>query len=115
MKKEKNTLIRWFRWWGWYPDKLEAWLEAKAAEGWHLTKADRILLRFHFRRGASRKIRVCVDYPQIPASTLYIRRISIAPVTFKVILAVYTLLLVMVIVSLIATIRQIGKLKSRKR
>lgn len=63
MKKERNTLIRWFCWWGWDPDKVEAWLEAMAAEGWRLVKADRLLLRFHFRRDEPKKVRICTDYP----------------------------------------------------
>lgn len=179
MRKEKNTLVRWFGWWGWYPDKLEAWLEAKAAEGWHLEKADRILLRFHFRRGAPRIVRICADWPanpsqeyrtifgdagwelvaerggwyiwrteysgaqrpeifndvdgliernqrfltiflaalaaQIPFWALNIRRFSFASTASKVFLAFYTVLMAIIVISLIATSKQLVKLKSRKR
>lgn len=57
------TMTRWFVWSNWSTEKLEAWLEAQAARGWHLTKADRILLRFHFERGTPKTVRYCVDYP----------------------------------------------------
>lgn len=66
MRAEKKTLVQWFGWWGWDPDKFEAWLEAKAAEGWQLVKADRLLLRFHFRRDVPKKVRICTDYPGNP-------------------------------------------------
>lgn len=62
MKRETNRLVAWFFWFGWFTDKLEAWLEAKAAQGWHLVKADRGLLRFHFERGPKKQVRVCIDY-----------------------------------------------------
>lgn len=59
-----QTKTHWFAWFGWYTDKLEAWLEKQAANGWHLVKADRWLLRFHFEKGDSKKVRYCVDYPE---------------------------------------------------
>lgn len=58
----EQTMARWFRWYGWTTERLETWLEELAAQGWHLEKVDRLLMRFHFRRGPERKVRVCVDY-----------------------------------------------------
>lgn len=56
-------MVRWFSWFGWFTEKVESWLENKAAEGWHLIKADRMLNRFHFKKGAPKQVRVCADYP----------------------------------------------------
>lgn len=55
--------VRWFRWSGWFTEKVEAWLEQQAAQGWHLVKADRLLYRFHFVRGTPRSVRFFVDFP----------------------------------------------------
>lgn len=63
MKGEAMTAVHWFSWFGWFSDKVETWLEGKAAEGWHLIKADRMLLRFHFVRGKPKKVRIIADYP----------------------------------------------------
>ena len=58
-----ETLTRWFWWSNWAPEKMEAWVEAKAAAGWSLVKADGWLLRFHFVRKEPHKVRVCADFP----------------------------------------------------
>ncbi|HLS88443.1 MAG TPA: DUF2812 domain-containing protein [Sphingobacteriaceae bacterium] len=58
-----NTAVRWFRWSGWFTEKVEAWLEQQAAEGWHLVKADRLLYRFHFVRGTPQTLWFFVDFP----------------------------------------------------
>lgn len=58
-----ETMVRWFWWANWSTEKFEQWLEEKAAQGWHLVKADRLLLRCHFRRSEPKKVRYCVDYP----------------------------------------------------
>lgn len=58
-----NTITRWFFWSNWSTEKVEEWLEAQAARGWHLVKADRLMLRFHFQRDTPKTVRYCVDYP----------------------------------------------------
>lgn len=67
-KQEQTTMRRWFFWVGWSTERLEAWLEGLAREGWHLTKADRWLNRFHFVKGPAKQVRICVDYQtgQVP-------------------------------------------------
>lgn len=62
MSTQQTTLVRWFWWPGWHPERLESWLEELAAQGWHLVKADRLLLRFHFVKGPKKRVRVCVDF-----------------------------------------------------
>lgn len=57
-----NTRRKWFYWWGWSTTRLEGWLEQMAARGWHLVKADHLLLRFHFAVGEPKRVRVCIDY-----------------------------------------------------
>lgn len=66
-----DTMVRWVWWAGWSPEQFEDWLEEQAARGWHLLKADRLLLRCHFRRGEPRKVRYCVDYPAEVSSDYY--------------------------------------------
>lgn len=63
MPDKKATHVQWFPWFGWTAEKVEAWLESKAASGWHLTKADRLLNRFHFDRGTPQSVRFFIDYP----------------------------------------------------
>lgn len=60
---EDETMTAWFWWSSWAPERLEEWLEAQAAKGWQVVKADRWLLRFHFQRSSPRTIRVCADFP----------------------------------------------------
>lgn len=61
--KQGETLTKWFWWSNWAPEKLEAWVEAKAAAGWSLVKVDRGLLRFHFVRTEPHQVRFCADFP----------------------------------------------------
>src|SRR5690606_7217552 len=67
---KQETLTARFFWWGWYTDRVESWLEEKAAQGWRLVKADRSLTRFHFVRDQPKKVRICADY-QAPRSEEY--------------------------------------------
>ncbi len=64
--KNDETITRWFLWSNWTPEKMEAWVEEKAAEGWTLVKVDRGLVRFHFVRTKPHKVRVCADFPADP-------------------------------------------------
>lgn len=64
MMSKQETATCWFGWWGWYTDKLEAWLETKALQGWHVTGADQAVMRFRFERGESRRVRYCADYQE---------------------------------------------------
>jgi len=51
------------KWWvSWEPEKIENWLEQEEAAGWHLQKVRRNVVRFHFQKGAPRKLRYCLDY-----------------------------------------------------
>src|SRR5690606_8143935 len=59
----RDTLVRWHVWFHWTADRFEDWLEAMAAQGWHLVKTDRWMHRSHFRRGVPKKVRYCVDFP----------------------------------------------------
>ncbi|NLN28787.1 MAG: DUF2812 domain-containing protein [Firmicutes bacterium] len=68
MKEAPSKKSRWFFWFGWATEKLEAWLEKEARLGWHLVWADRGLNRFHFRKGPAKQVRICIDYqPGQPA------------------------------------------------
>lgn len=58
----RSRKVRWFFWWGWSTEKLEAWLEKEARSDWHLVRADRWLNRFHFKKGPAKQVRYCVDY-----------------------------------------------------
>lgn len=59
----RDTLVRWHVWFHWTTDQFEDWLEAMAAQGWHLVKTDRWMHRSHFRREVPKKVRYCVDFP----------------------------------------------------
>lgn len=72
---ELQTKVEWHRWRGWATDELEAWLEEKARQGWHLAKADRMMYRFHFEKGVPRPLRYCVDF-QPSATKEYWKRFS---------------------------------------
>jgi len=61
--RDGDTMVRWFWWSSWSTERLEEWLEEQASRGWHLEKADRLLLRCRFRRGRPKKVRYCVDFP----------------------------------------------------
>lgn len=65
--REQDTMTAWFWWAGWAPESVEAWLEEKAAQGWELVRADRLLLRFHFERTEPKTVRVCADFPADPS------------------------------------------------
>lgn len=66
--KEQGTMTKWFWWSGWAPESVETWLEEKAAQGWRLVRADRMLLRFHFERAEAESVRVCADFPADPSA-----------------------------------------------
>ena len=59
--KEVKTVWRW--WWGWNTEKIENWLEEMEKKGWNLIKIDLFQTRFTFKKGKSRKMRYCWDYP----------------------------------------------------
>ncbi|MGO4348464.1 DUF2812 domain-containing protein [Paenibacillus sp. MCAF9] len=51
------------KWWvSWDSEKIERWLEQEEAEGWHLRKVSGNVVRFHFQKGETRKLRYCLDY-----------------------------------------------------
>lgn len=49
-------------WFGWDSEKIEAWLEQQAAEGWLLQKVGGQMTVFHFLHGEPAKMRCAVDY-----------------------------------------------------
>lgn len=52
-----------FKWWdSSQSEKITAWLEDMEAQGWHLLHVNWNGLRFHFQKGAPRKMSYCVDY-----------------------------------------------------
>ena len=53
----------WHWWWGWNTEKVENWLEAMERKGWHLVKVDFAQIKFSFKKGESRKVRYCFDFP----------------------------------------------------
>ncbi|WP_028549606.1 DUF2812 domain-containing protein [Paenibacillus sp. UNC451MF] len=58
-----NETKRVFKWWDSSQSEIiTAWLENMEAQGWHLTRINWNGLRFHFEKGASRKMSYCVDY-----------------------------------------------------
>ena len=56
----QKTSYKW--WWGWEPHLLEDWLEQEESTGWQLYHIDLSAIRFHFKKGTTRKVRYCVDY-----------------------------------------------------
>ncbi len=67
--KEVKTVWRW--WWGWKTEKVENWLEEMEKDGWNLIKVDFAQIRFSFKKGESRKMRYCWDYPAIPGDNYF--------------------------------------------
>ena len=57
---ETKTDRKW--WWAWEPEKIEDWLEAKEAQGWHAVSGSGIGVKYCFVRGVPRKVRYCADY-----------------------------------------------------
>lgn len=58
-----NETKKVFKWWdGSQSENISAWLEDMEAQGWHLFRVSWNGLRFHFEKGASRKMSYCVDY-----------------------------------------------------
>lgn len=53
----------WHWWWGWNTEKVENWLEEMENKGFNLIKIDFAQIRFSFKKGESRKMRFCFDYP----------------------------------------------------
>lgn len=58
----KTLKTKWFWWWGWDAEKLELWLEEKAADGWRLISVGTGGIQFLFQRDEPEKIRFGVDY-----------------------------------------------------
>lgn len=59
----KDVKILWHWWWGWNTEKVEKWLEEMEKKGLNLIKVDFAQIRFSFKKGESRKMRYCFDYP----------------------------------------------------
>jgi hypothetical protein len=59
----KNVKTAWHWWWGWNTEKVENWLEEMEKKGWHLVKVDFAQIKFSFKKGQSRKVRYCFDFP----------------------------------------------------
>ncbi len=59
---ERQTKILW--WWPWQTDKVEAYLEKQAGEGWVLVNAGWVCASFTFERRAPAKVRYCLDYQE---------------------------------------------------
>lgn len=58
----KTIKTKWFWWWGWYPQKVEDWLEEMEAVGWNLYQVDMFGVRFKFKKDKTQNIRYCVDF-----------------------------------------------------
>lgn len=62
----------WKFWFPWNTEKIERWLEDKAARGWNLTHTDWGLRRFFFTRCEPRQVAFCLDrlsdHPDAPLS-----------------------------------------------
>lgn len=59
----KDDKVFWHWWWGWNTEKMETWLEEMENKGYHLFKIDFAQIRFTFRKGESKKMRYCFDFP----------------------------------------------------
>ncbi|MDP3066941.1 MAG: DUF2812 domain-containing protein [Methanobacteriaceae archaeon] len=59
----KDDKVVWRWWWGWNTEKVENWLEEMEQKGWNLVKVDFAQIRFSFKKGESRKMSYCFDYP----------------------------------------------------
>ena len=59
----KDDKVVWHWWWGWNTEKVENWLEEMEQKGLNLIKVDFAQIRFSFKKGESRKMRYCFDYP----------------------------------------------------
>ena len=58
-----NETKKVFKWWdGSQSETISAWLEDMEAQGWHLLRVNWNGLRFHFEKGAPRKMSYCVDF-----------------------------------------------------
>ncbi|KRE73825.1 DUF2812 domain-containing protein [Paenibacillus sp. Soil750] len=58
-----NETKKVFKWWdSSQSETITAWLEDMEAQGWHLQRVNWNGLRFHFEKGAPRKMSYCVDY-----------------------------------------------------
>lgn len=58
-----NVKTVWHWWWGWNTEKMENWLEKMENEGWDLIKVDFAQFRFTFKKGTSKKVKYCFDFP----------------------------------------------------
>lgn len=59
----KEIKTAWHWWWGWNTEKVENWLEEMEKKGWNLVKVDFAQIKFSFKKGKSRKMRFCFDFP----------------------------------------------------
>lgn len=59
----KEVKTEWHWWWGWNTEKMENWLEDMENKGYNLIKIDFAQIRYSFRKGESRKMRYCFDFP----------------------------------------------------
>lgn len=55
--------VLWHWWWGWNTEKMENWLEEMENKGYHLIKVDFAQIRYTFKKGDSKKMRYCFDFP----------------------------------------------------
>jgi hypothetical protein len=61
-----NEIKKVFKWWdASESEKISAWLEDMASQGWHLLRVTMNGLRFYFEKGAPRKMSYCIDYQQV--------------------------------------------------
>ncbi|MEI5908452.1 DUF2812 domain-containing protein [Bacillus spongiae] len=57
--------------WMYSPDKLEKWLESMEKAGYHLYRISQAGTAFHFRTGAPRNVKYCVDYQHISSENYF--------------------------------------------
>lgn len=59
--KDVKTIWHW--WWGWNTEKMENWLEEMENNGFNLINVDFAQIRYTFKKGESKKMRYCFDFP----------------------------------------------------
>ncbi|MEC1154722.1 DUF2812 domain-containing protein [Cytobacillus horneckiae] len=77
MKKEGKMIKHTRFGWMYSPDKLEEWLEAMEAKGYHLNRVNKLGTSFYFIKGEPRNISYCTDYQNISdENNLYMHKES---------------------------------------
>lgn len=61
--KEKRV---WKPWISWQHDKVEGYLEAQAAKGWHLNRVEGFVWRLHFVKGSPQQVCFVLDFQKQP-------------------------------------------------